>query len=125
MVIRRLDTVITGTRDDKGTAVMVVESTNIQPLYHRVHHSPAGFDWGCEDIGAADLALSILSYCMDLPDTKIETIRLVEALPYQEYKHDVVSKWQRDGFRTTVSAAREWLHSHLDKEDEEVLGNGK
>ena len=121
MVVRRLDTVITGTRTPAGAQVLVVEGVDGRPLLHRAHHSPTGYEWGYDGSGPADLALSILAYCLDLPDPKVETSQLLDALPYQAYKSDVVAHWPRDGFKTTVAEVREWLHDYLDAEDTEAL----
>lgn len=56
-----------------------------EPLKHRSHHSPTGFEWGYLGSGPADLARSILwDYFKEEPPGNI----------YMKFANQVVSKWE-------------------------------
>ena len=86
--------------EGKISFVVDVEVTvNDEPLKHRVHHSPDGFNWGYGGSGPADLARSILWDFIG-----------AEPTPglYQIFKEHFVAEWE-DTWEITSEEIQNWL----------------
>ena len=76
------------------------------------NHSPDGFNWGYTGSGPAQLALAILSDCMD----DEVAIRL-----YQKFKREVVATWQTDrDFEVALVDIYKWIDNELDNQNENL-----
>jgi hypothetical protein len=64
------------------------------------NHSPAGFNWGYQGSGPAQLALALL-----LEETEVREARRA----YQDFKRQVVSRWGDDQWACTSEAIHTWL----------------
>lgn len=64
------------------------------------NHSPAGFNWGYQGSGPAQLALALL-----LEETTVEEARHF----YQDFKRTVVSHWSGDRWAITSEGIQNWL----------------
>ena len=89
-----------GKRLDGGTEITV----NGKPLRHVVRHSPTGMEWGYGGSGPADLALSILTDCFNVPE--------VERL-YGSFKWEIVAGLPRENWELTEEQIREWADKKL------------
>lgn len=64
------------------------------------NHSPAGFNWGYQGSGPAQLALAILLEVTDVPEAQ---------RAYQDFKRTVVASWHDDRWACTTEAINTWL----------------
>jgi len=83
-----------GARTPDGPVVVRVLYGVQEPLRHRAHHSPDGFNWGYGGSGPSDLARSIIADITknDHPDPAL----------YQKFKERYVAGW---GDRWEISTA--------------------
>jgi hypothetical protein len=104
-----------GERIDSGTRVWIddKEHGKITDLPHVKRHSPTGFEWGYNGSGPADLALSILSYHLEMPNG-------VAASLYQAFKMEWIArldeKWSIH--RNQIDA---WLQKRWDQMTEDQI----
>ena len=103
-----------GTREDRpgGLAwdrVSVTVSDNhtrqVDTLEHHVKHSPTGFSWGYHGSGPAELARCILwDHLHAEPAPAV----------YQDFKSDVVARFETDEWRVSTAEVEGWLQRWLD-----------
>ena len=112
-------TTYVGERDGDGIGHVFIELYESGQLMRRfelphiVKHSPTGMEWGFGGSGPSDLANSLLAHV-------IEVNGVASAL-YQQFKADVVSRLNQDGFRLTDAEVREWLNQRWSQMDEERI----
>lgn len=121
-------------------AVVDDQGQQIRLLRHHVRHSPDGFEWGYLGSGPAELARCILLDALDDPHcpTCHGTHKItpnasdqasdqageqavpcydcdssgLAAVPYQQFKEEVVARWTGDEWRFPRSQAQAWLATH-------------
>ena len=95
--------------------VFVNDGEKVQRLWHVVHHSPTGFEWGYGGSGPADLALSILCNFFKQKPTKRQIYHgHFKAQPhYQEFKRDFVAGWG-PVWSITEAEIESWLKAKIE-----------
>ena len=73
----------------------------LPPRFDLRAHSPAGFNWGYEGSGAAQLALALAADVLGDDDRASDL--------YQRFKRAVVAKLPADGWRLTADDVRDTL----------------
>lgn len=63
-------------------------------------HSPDGFNWGYGGSGPAELALSLLTDALG---------KEIAERHYQNFKWDVIAKWDQDSWHITKTFIQQWL----------------
>lgn len=89
-----------GDRDPLGLAVVTVDHHQLDLRTDIRNHSPTGFEWGYAGSGPAQLALAILCY---------EFGESVAVAWYQDFKHQVVAGFKREGFAFTSMDVVDWM----------------
>ena len=70
------------------------------------NHSPAGFNWGYEGSGPAQLALALL---YDVTNDEIVSVRL-----HQAFKSSIMAAWG-DTWEITDADIKEWINDKLEE----------
>ena len=81
-------------------------TVNGRPLNPRLdlwNHSPTGFEWGYGGSGPAQLALALLAEHLGDDDEAVEL--------HQEFKREVVAKFDRRGWTLTSEQMREAVNA--------------
>lgn len=88
--------------------------TNVTPSI--VQHSPAGFEWGYEGSGPADLALNVLAAFVPPAADGWEPVQCFLGQCsqtawdlHQEFKRDYIATMDRDGGRIDAGIIRLWI----------------
>jgi hypothetical protein len=92
----------TGARSESGVTVLV----DGRPLDWRLDwqaHSPAGFEWGHDGPGPAQLALAILADFFGPPFRSLVMAR------HQKFKLDIVANFPPEGWELTGERIEKWL----------------
>lgn len=79
-----------------------------RPLFHRMRHSPTGFEWGYGGSGPADLAFSILWDL--LGETTANRF-------YQDFKWAFIAPADRERVEISEEEIRTWLAKRLTESD--------
>jgi len=93
-----------GFRTTSGAHVVVLTaegSTNLQPRFDLIRHSPIGFDWGRSGSGQAQLALALLAHVSGDDAFALEH--------YQLFQHEIIARFPRHRFEITGSQALQLL----------------
>jgi hypothetical protein len=78
------------------------------PLFlDEVNHSPTGFEWGYGGSGPAQLAYAILRKFADKDFAQVY---------YQQFKWDIVAKFDKDNWTLTGEQIEYWYIKTLDSE---------
>jgi len=97
-----------GVSDSTGHQVYRIgggKCVKVDPRYDLRRHSPAGFNWGYNGSGPAQLALAILA---DVTGDAEATLQL-----YQRFKLAVISDLPREGFVLHQHEVEAWLIGNL------------
>ena len=100
----RADARYIGFRTTSGTHVVVQTAegtTNLQPRFDLIRHSPLGFDWGRSGSGQAQLALALLAHISGDDAFALEH--------YQLFQHEILARLPRHRFEITGSQALQML----------------
>ena len=73
----------------------------LPPRFDLAKHSPTGFDWGCGDSGAAQLALAILAHHTGDDPLALEL--------YQQFKWRVISRLPDECWAFTSDHIAAWV----------------
>src|SRR5215469_11735238 len=93
-----------GFRTTSGAHVVVLTaegSTNLQPRFDLIRHSPIGFDWGRSGSGQAQLALALLAHVSGDDGFALEH--------YQLFQHEIIARFPKHRFEITGSQALQML----------------
>ena len=93
-----------GFRTTSGAHVVVQTaegSTNLQPRFDLIRHSPVGFDWGRSGSGQAQLALALLAHVSGDDAFALEH--------YQLFQHEIIARFPKHRFEITRSQALQML----------------
>src|SRR5262249_50175775 len=93
-----------GFRTTSGAHVVVLTaegSTNLQPRFDLVRHSPIGFDWGRSGSGQAQLALALLAHVSGDDAFALEH--------YQLFQHEIIARLPKHRFEITGRQALQML----------------
>ncbi|MDP3911989.1 MAG: DUF6166 domain-containing protein [Gemmatimonadales bacterium] len=85
------------------------EREPLAPRHDIISHSPAGFEWGYEGGGPAQLALAILADAFG---------PVVAEMGHQRFRRDVVANLPREEWTLTTDDLREWLSSLIEAKSE-------
>jgi hypothetical protein len=85
---------------------------NLPKYFDDVNHSPTGFEWGYGGSGPAQLAYAILRKFFTTKHTPSEAKRLA-LLYYQDFKWEVVAKFEKSGFVLKNEDIEFWFRKHL------------
>jgi len=81
----------------------VLVTVNDKPLWHKIRHSPTGYEWGYAGSGPADLALSILwDFLGEEPSRPL----------YMDFKDQFVAGW-KDKWEITSAEIRRWIQLRI------------
>jgi hypothetical protein len=99
-----------------GVSVAVLSADGAGPLEHYPFHSPAGFEWGYEGSGPADLARCLLLHYHAVTPTRRGHFYppAPDELPvsYQAFKWDVIARLpQHEGWTLTRHQITEWIEA--------------
>lgn len=98
------DATYVGFRTISGAHVVIQTaegSTNLQPRFDLIRHSPVGFDWGRSGSGQAQLALTLLAHASGDDAFAFEH--------YQLFQHEIVARLPKHRFEITRSQALQML----------------
>lgn len=73
-------------------------------------HSPAGFNWGYEGSGPAQLALALLMLATD----KNTAVRL-----HQDFKRDIIADLPQDDFKIRIDL-EEWVEKRIQERKQQI-----
>jgi len=99
-----------GIRHANGTVVFLNTNGRVKklPLHlNEVNHSPTGFEWGYGDSGPAQLAYAILRMYGGKGFAQVH---------YQQFKWDIVAKFDKDAWTLTNKQIKDWYDKTLDTE---------
>ena len=98
-------------RNQDGKNVVYIDRGHgFEELPHYLKHSPDGFEWGYGGSGPAELARSILKYCLCQTGnfTKDSENEHIVELYYQKFKWELISNLKMNVVKITFNL-RKWL----------------
>jgi len=101
--------------NNEGVTVTVWDGQRAEPLKHHVMHSPAGFEWGYEGSGPADLARCILiDYFSGQTDFVAVATKLADKY-YQGFKRNVIATIPGDRWLISEVEIEKWVQHEMSK----------